>query len=381
MRKRGLLLVNLGTPDAPEPAAVRRYLREFLSDPRVMDLHPVGRWLLLNLVILPFRPRRSAEAYRSIWTPEGSPLLVNSRTLAAAVEARLGGELEVELGMRYGNPSLAEALGRLKARGVGELTVLPLYPLNAASAQATTSARIFELLGEHWEIPPLRILPPFFDQSAFLDAYAEVARPVVQEARAEVVLFSFHGLPERHMRKSDPTGTHCLASEGCSAQLTPANAGCYRAQAFHVARELGARLGLSQERTAVSFQSRLGRDPWIRPYTDEVVVELARRGVKRLAVVCPAFVADCLETLEEIGIRERESFRDAGGEELTLVPSLNANPAWVDAVVQLVREGHGPLTLSLSQGERGVAGAGLQHGGGDPARPDRVPRGGAGSRE
>jgi protoporphyrin/coproporphyrin ferrochelatase len=348
--KKGLLLVNLGTPDAPETGPVRRYLREFLSDPRVVDLNPVGRWALLNFIILPFRPRRSAEAYRAIWTPEGSPLLVHSRALAERVSGRLGGEWVVELGMRYGNPSLEGALGRLRERGAGELTVLPLYPLNAASTTATTSARVFELLARDFDFPPVRILPPFFHHAGFLDAFAEVARPVVQEVRADHVLFSYHGLPERHLRKSDVRGTHCLVGADCSKALTATNAGCYRAQAYHVARELGARLGLREERFTVSFQSRLGRDPWIRPYTDEVLRELAQQGVRRLAVVCPAFVADCLETLEEIGLRGRETFRQAGGEELALVPSLNTHPAWVDAVVQLVREG--PSAPSLSRAGR-----------------------------
>lgn len=337
--KKGLLLVNLGTPDAPEAGPVRRYLREFLSDPRVLDINAAGRKLLLETVILPFRPAKSAEAYRKVWMPEGSPLMVHSRALEARVRERLAGEWEVELGMRYGNPSLEEALGRLRARGVGQLAVLPLYPLNAASTQATTSARLFELLARDFDFPPVHVLPPFFDDAGFLDAFAAVARPVIAEARADHVLFSYHGLPERHMRKSDPSGRHCIVTPGCCEALGEVNAGCYRAQAFWMARELTGRLGLTAGQTTVSFQSRLGRDPWIKPYTDLVLPELAKRGVKRLAVMCPAFVADCLETLEEIGLRAREDFRAAGGEELTLVPSLNAHPLWVDAVVRMAREG------------------------------------------
>lgn len=333
---KGLLLLNLGTPDSHEVADVRRYLREFLSDGRVVDLNPVGRWLLLNLIILPFRPKRSAEAYRKIWTPEGSPLLVHSRALAGKVSEALAGEYHVELGMRYGNPSIPDALERLKARGARELTVLPLYPLNAASSTSSSVARVYELLGEGWEVPPVRVVPPFFDHPGFLDAFAEEARPVLERSRADHVLFSFHGVPVRQIQKSDPTGGYCRVGTCCDA-LTAENRGCYRAQSYFVARALAARLGLKPDGFTVTFQSRLGRTEWVRPYTDVVLVELARRGVKRLAVVCPTFVADCLETLEEIAIRAREQFRAEGGEELTLVPSLNANDAWVRTVVELVR--------------------------------------------
>ncbi|MBU8894240.1 ferrochelatase [Corallococcus sp. H22C18031201] len=339
--KRGLLLINLGTPDAPESGPVRRYLREFLSDPRVVDIHPVGRWLLLNLFILPFRPARSAEAYRKVWMPEGSPLLVHSKALTAAVAEQLKGEYEVALAMRYGNPSLPDAVAALRERGVTDFTVLPLYPQEATSSSSSSLARLYEVMTEGWDVPNVRAVPAFYDAPGFLDAFATVARPVISEARADHVLFSFHGLPERHMRKSDPSGSHCLASSGCCDTLTDVNRHCYRAQCYATARMLAERLGLKPEGYTVSFQSRLGRTPWVKPYTDEVLPELAGRGVKRLAVMCPAFVADCLETLEEVGLRAREQFVAAGGESLTLVPSLNAHPAWVDAVVQLVRESDG----------------------------------------
>lgn len=338
MSRKGLLLVNLGTPDAPETGPVRRYLREFLSDPRVVDIHPVGSWLLLNLFILPFRPAKSAHAYRQVWTPEGSPLLVYSRALAAGVAQRLGGEYEVELAMRYGNPSLPDVVARLRARGVSDFTVLPLYPQEAPSSSGSSLARVYEVLAEPWDVPNVRAVPAFHADVGFLEAFAQVARPVIDGARADYVLFSFHGVPERHVRKSDPTGQHCLASAGCCDVLTDVNRHCYRAQCFATARGIAARLGLGPEGWSVSFQSRLGRTPWVRPYSDLVLPELAARGVKRLAVMCPSFVADCLETLEEVAIRGREQFIACGGESLTLVPSLNAHPAWVDAVVRLVRE-------------------------------------------
>lgn len=336
--KKGVLLVNLGTPDAPEPGPVRRYLREFLSDPRVLDLHPVGRSLMLNLIILPVRPAKSAEAYQKVWMKEGSPLLVHSRALAAAVAERLRGEYEVELAMRYGNPSLPDAVKALRARGVKEFILLPLYPQEATSSTSSTVARAYEVLAEPWDALPVRVVPAFHDHPGFLDAFAEVARPVIAEARADHVLFSYHGLPERHMRKSDPSGQHCLASPSCCDVLTDVNRHCYRAQCFATTRALAERLGLAPSGYTISFQSRLGRTPWIKPYTDLVLPELAKKGVKRLAVMCPAFVADCLETLEEVGLRAREQFIESGGESLTLVPSLNSHPAWVDTVVRLVRE-------------------------------------------
>jgi ferrochelatase len=339
--KKGVLLVNLGTPDAPESGPVRRYLREFLSDPRVLDIHPVGRWMLLNFVILPTRPAKSAEAYQKIWSQRGSPLLFHSRDLAAAVAERLRGEYEVELAMRYGNPSLPDAVKALRSRGVKEFILLPLYPQEATSSTSSTVARAYEVLAEPWDALPVRVVPAFHDHPGFLDAFAQVARPVIAEARADHVLFSYHGLPERHMRKSDPSGSHCLASAGCCDVLTDVNRHCYRAQCFATTRALAERLGLAPGGYTVSFQSRLGRTPWIKPYTDLVLPELAKKGVKRLAVMCPAFVADCLETLEEVGLRAKEQFVESGGESLTLVPSLNAHPAWVDAVVRLVRETDG----------------------------------------
>lgn len=337
--KRGLLLLNLGTPDAPDAGAVRRYLREFLSDPRVLDLHPVGRWLLLNLIILPTRPARSARQYQKVWLQEGSPLLVHSRALEAAVRAKLAGEFEVELGMRYGNPSIPSAIEALVRRGVRELMVLPLYPQNAASSTGSSLARVYEVLEERFEVVPVNSVPAFFDDEGFLAAWEDVTRPVLSTARADHVLFSFHGIPERHVRKSDLTGGVCLSTAHCCEVLSDANRNCYRAQSYATARLLAKRLQLTEGSWSVSFQSRLGRTPWIHPYTDVVLPELAAKGVKRLVVVPPSFVADCLETVEELGIRAVEQWRSLGGEALIMVPSLNAHPRWVEAVAQLARRG------------------------------------------
>jgi len=335
---QGVLLINLGTPDAPETGAVRRYLHEFLGDPRVLDIPPLGRAALLYGVILPFRPQRSAEAYRKIWMPQGSPLLVHGNALRDRLQDALGPGWAVELGMRYGRPSLASAIEKLRGRGVQELTVVPLYPQYASSSTGSSLERVYRLVGEAWNVEALRVLPPFYGRPEFLDAFADVGRPVLAEARADHVLFSFHGLPERQVKKSDPTGAHCLQRADCCDVQVPANRWCYRMQCFFTARELAQRLGLELGRWTVTFQSRLGRTPWIRPYTDVVIPELARKGVKRLAVFCPAFVADCLETLEEIGIRAKDQFLASGGEALTLVPSLNAHPSWVRGLTKMVRE-------------------------------------------
>jgi ferrochelatase len=339
LARHGLLLVNLGTPDAPRPREVRRYLREFLSDPRVFDLHPLKRTLVLELFILPFRPRRSAEAYEKIWTERGSPLLFHGEDLAAKLRSRLGPEVAVELGMRYQRPSIAHALERLRAAAADRIVVFPLFPQYSSAAWGSAVEKVFVEASRLWNVPALEVVPPFFDHPAFLDASAAVARAATRGFDPELTLMSFHGLPERQVRKSDESGgRHCLR-DGCCAAIVPANRFCYRAQCYATARGLAERLGLPDDRYEVTFQSRLGRDPWIRPFTDERVKELAREGVERLAVLSPAFVADCLETLEEIQMRAQEDFAANGGGELRLVPSLNSAEAWVDAVLEIVSEG------------------------------------------
>jgi ferrochelatase len=322
----GLLLINLGTPDAPTTPAVRRYLREFLSDPRVIDIHPVARWLLLNLIILRTRPAKSAHAYRQIWDAEhGSPLLAHSQQLADGVQQRLGASWRVELAMRYGTPAIASALERL--RDCERIVVLPLFPQYAASSTATAVARVMELASARWDVGAFDIVPAFHADAGFLTAVTAVAQPALAAAAPDHVLFSFHGLPERQIKKSGDA--RCLADAACCDREQPR---CYRAQCFATARALAARLQLDESKYTVCFQSRLGRTPWITPHTDVLLDELPQKGIKRLAVMCPAFVADCLETLEEIGLRARAQWKAAGGDELVLVPSLNATPAWIEAV-------------------------------------------------
>jgi ferrochelatase len=342
-----LLLINLGTPDEPTAPAVRRYLREFLGDPRVVDINPVGRALLLHLVILPTRPQKSAHAYRSIWDAQrGSPLLYHSQDLAAAVSAKLGDTWRVQLAMRYGNPSIADGLSALERARVDRIVVLPLFPQYAASSTGTAVARVMELAGERWTVPALDFIPAFYDEPGFIAAFAAVGRPVLADAKPDHVLFSFHGLPVRQIEKTDVTGAHCFRSETCCDTL--ANPSCYRAQSFATARAIAAQVGLPADQYTVCFQSRLGRTPWIQPYTDHEIPRLAKAGIKRLAVFCPAFVADCLETVEEIGIRAVAQFKEAGGEHLVLVPSLNATPAWVDTVCALAERHAARKSLTIA---------------------------------
>jgi len=336
--KTGVLLVNLGTPRSPATGDVRRYLREFLSDPRVIDRAAPLRWALVNGLIAPFRAPRSAAAYRAIWDDaSGSPLLAHGRTLREALARELGPGFEVELGMRYGEPSLAAALERLCAAGVSRIAVLPLFPQYASSSLGSAVARLYELAAARTNVPQLEVHGEFYDAAGFVAALAEIARPRLAAFHPDHVLFSYHGLPERHVRASDPSGRHCLASERCCEAIGGPNARCYRAQCIATTRALAGALGLAEGAFSTSFQSRLGRDPWIRPYTDLRLPELARAGVKRLAVLCPSFAADCLETLEEIGLRGREQWRAVGGEALELVPCANAHPAFVRFLAGRVR--------------------------------------------
>ena len=347
--RTGLLLINLGTPEAPTPSAVRRYLREFLGDPRVLDIGAIGRALLLHLVILPRRPAKSAHAYASIWDAKrGSPLMFHSRDLAAAVAAQLGPAWQVELAMRYGEPSLGAALDAFAAGEVDRVVVLPLFPQYASSSTGTAQARVMELAGQRWNVPALDFVPAFHDDPGFLAAFEQVARPVLGDFRPDHVLFSFHGLPVRQIVKTDRGGKICFQRETCCDEGK--NPYCYRAQSFVTARALAARLALTPDRYTICFQSRLGRTPWIKPYTDHVIDELARAGTKRLAVMCPAFVADCLETVEEIGIRARQQFLTGGGEDLVLVPSLNATAPWVDAVCAIATRHAAPKLLPVVSG-------------------------------
>jgi ferrochelatase len=328
--KPGVLLLNLGSPDSPSVPDVRRYLREFLMDERVLDMAYVPRFLLVNACILPFRPKQSAEAYHKIWWKEGSPLVVISQRVCAEVQKRI--DVPVELAMRYQNPSIASALASLARQGVDELLLVPLFPHYAMSSFETAVVEVKRLAAKT-PIKDVSVLPPFYNAPEYIAALVASAQPYLDQGY-DHLLFSFHGLPERHLRKSDPTGCHCLTAADCCHVPSPAHATCYRAQCFKTAEAFVRMAGVT--RHSVAFQSRLGRDPWLRPYTDHELIRFAEEGVQRMLVICPAFVSDCLETMEEIGIRGRESFLEAGGKDLTLIPCLNEHPLWLKALTHMI---------------------------------------------
>ena len=338
----GYLLVNLGTPASTAVSDVRAYLREFLTDPYVIDVPTPIRQLIVNAFILPFRPRRSAEAYAKIWDAAGagtgSPLLHYSRQLHEAVLSQVNGA-PCEIAMRYGKPGIPDALERLLAQNVTSIRLVCLYPQHADSTRTTTIEAVRQAVPASVEV---QVIPPFFDDADYLNAQADVIKRHLP-AEWDHLLLSYHGLPERHLTQADPTGSHCLSRPDCCEVASAAHATCYRHQARVTSQLLADRLGLTSERWSVSYQSRLGRLPWLEPYTDQVLAELPAKGVRHLAVACPAFVADNLETLEEIGIAGQETFLEAGGESFHLIPCLNDDPAWVSTLSSWLT-GSGPQT-------------------------------------
>ncbi len=341
MNRIGVLLINLGTPDAPTPAAVGSYLREFLMDGFVIDVPKPLRWFLVNVMIVPRRKVKSARAYQKVQLPGGSPLLVYTRELAEQLAARLatdGDGYVVEYAMRYGNPSIEASLVKLHSQNLSRIIVLPLYPQYAESSFETAVVETKRVARQLGCADRLSFFSPFYHRPEFINACARRVAEDNEKQSPEHIVFSFHSLPERHLKRLDATGDHCLGNSTCCDQVSAANHNCYRAQCMFTARAIAAELGLKEDGYTVSFQSRLGRAKWLGPTTEDVLRDLARRGVKRIAVSCPSFVADCLETVEEMGIRGRQTFIDAGGEELRLIPSLNADPFWVEAVAGWIRE-------------------------------------------
>lgn len=322
----GVLLLNLGSPASTDVADVRVYLKEFLLDERVIDSPALIRNLVVRGMILPTRPKRSAHAYEKIWTQEGSPLMVTSYRQQAAVAS--GRDFPVELAMRYGEPNVGDAICRLREQGVQELFVFPLYPQYAMSSYETAVVSAMAAVQKHAPQMQVTLQQPFYDDPAYIKALVDSARPHLEKG-FDHLLFSFHGIPERHLRKSDCSHSHCLSRADCCEMAHPAHATCYRHQCFATARAFAAAAGLGAEQYGISFQSRLGRDPWLKPYTDFRLAELPGEGVKRLLVICPAFVSDCLETLEEIAMEGRETFLGSGGESFALIPCLNEHPSWL----------------------------------------------------
>ena len=335
--KKAVLLLNLGTPDNPTPEAVGAYLREFLMDPLVIDIPWVFRTVLVNALIVPRRSHASAKLYDKIWTQRGSPLLFHTQDLEKAVQEKLGEEYRVVAGMRYGNPSFEAAVEKLVGQDLSSVTIVPLYPQYALAATESSLRKIRTVLDKR--LPGIKRVevPAFYNNENYLNAVAEVSRKPLHEFKSDLVLFSFHGLPERQIRKTK-TGKACVFTKECCSHITPQNADCYRAQSFATARLLAEKLDIPVGKYKVSFQSRLGTTPWIRPFADEFYRTFPSLGIKNLAVLCPSFVADCLETLEEVQMRGQEEFRRYGGLNLKLIPSLNSHPAWVQGLSRMVQD-------------------------------------------
>jgi protoporphyrin/coproporphyrin ferrochelatase len=331
-----ILLMNLGSPDSTRVRDVRRYLNEFLMDERVIDLPWLARTLLVRGIIVPFRAPRSAEAYRSIWKEDGSPLIILTRQLQETVQARF--EEPVEICMRYGNPSTGTVLAKLHRDhpSLKELILFPLYPHYAMSSYETAVEQVKDIHAKKKYGTSLKIVGPYYNDPTYIDALAKSIKPYLS-GNWDKIVFSYHGVPERHIRKGDLTGKHCLQAEDCCHISCAAHAQCYRHQTMVTTALVSSALALDPQKVEQTFQSRLGRDPWLQPYTAARLALLPKEGKKNILVVCPAFVSDCLETLEEIAEEGKESFMRAGGQEFTTIPCLNVQADWVNAVCGFIR--------------------------------------------
>ena len=325
--RKGILLINLGSPDSTSPKDVRRYLNQFLMDPYVIDIPTWLRHILVKAIITPRRSYKSAAAYEVIWTEEGSPLVTHTRNFARKFKELVQTEADVRWAMRYGKPSVEDVV---KDWDVDQVLVVPMYPQYAESSTRTAIDEAKKFIK-----PPMMVHQDFFAHPAYIEAQARQIQKHLSDFKPDHLLLSYHGLPEHHLSKLHPE--HCFQSKSCCDQVTEANRNCYRAQCFATSRGLMANLNFPREKISVSFQSRLGRKPWIKPYTDLVVPELVQRGVRRLSVACPSFVSDCLETLEEIQVRLKEQFIECGGEDLKLIPALNDSDDWVRAFREVIK--------------------------------------------
>lgn len=335
--KKGVLLVNLGSPDSPSTPDVRKYLREFLMDKRVMDIPFASRFLLVNGIIAPFRSPKSAKVYQQLWEDRGSPLKFYGDDVKALLQQKLGSDYVVTLGMRYQSPSIASALDELKRADVNSILVIPLFPQYASATTGTVIEKVMEIAATWEVIPNLQFISQFVEEPLFIQAFAENARKYMDAVDYDYFVFSYHGLPERQIRKA-AVDNYCQLSDKCCANYNKKNQYCYRAQCFHTTRLLADALGIPEDKYVVSFQSRLGKDPWIRPYTDDLIKDLPAKGYKKVLAFSPAFIADCLETTVEVGDEFKEIFIEAGGEEWQLVESLNTSDTWIECLYQMVQK-------------------------------------------
>ena len=332
MNKKTVLLINLGTPDNPTTGAVKRYLTEFLNDPRVIDIPWLFRKMLVNLIIVPFRSPKSAKIYKQLWTKEGSPLVIHGKNLRDKLQVELGSDYQVEIAMRYQNPHLKNVLEKIRKSVPKEIIVLPLYPHYASSSTGSTIEFLFKIMSKWYIIPQVKVLGQFYNNPGFIDSIAEQAKEFNLKNYDHFV-FSFHGLPTRQVDKVYDKGI--CADHNCEYEVTTDNFYCYKATCYETARLIISKVNLDSEKCTVSFQSRLDKN-WLEPFSDKVIAELPKKGVKNVLVFSPAFVCDCLETTIEIGEEYKEVFLENGGEKLDFVKSLNSEPTWVNTVKDLV---------------------------------------------
>jgi ferrochelatase len=348
VNKIGIILMNLGSPDSTGVKDVRAYLMQFLMDKRVIDYPYLSRKLLVGALIVPARAPKSAAAYKTIWTKQGSPLIVLTRQLKEALQELIAEP--VEMAMRYGNPSVDDGYHNIIRRmpDAEEVLAIPLYPHYAMSSYETAIEYAREIHKKNKYRFRLRFMKPFYNDMNYIEALSENIRPYLQQDY-DHILFSYHGLPARHIRKTDPTKNHCLQANDCCQSLSAAHATCYRHQVFATTGLVAEKLGIPAHKFSLSFQSRLGKG-WLEPFTDLRLEEMPKQNIKKLVIVCPAFVSDCLETLEEIVVRGRKSFMNAGGESYTVVPCLNTGPLWVKTIARWINEyatGETGMLLSL----------------------------------
>lgn len=334
--KKGVLLVNLGTPDNPGRGAVYRYLKEFLMDRRVIDYPWLARTIIVKGIIAPFRSGSSSKLYKRLWTEEGSPLKVYGETVTAGVQEQLGDDYVVELGMRYQSPSIESAIDKLLAKQVSEIVVLPLFPQYASATTGSVHDEVMRIMRKKENIPDVKLINSYYDYEPMIEIFADNARQFDLDSYDHII-FSYHGLPQRQLRKADDCN-HCLQVDNCCSSISKVNQFCYSAQCHATTRAIVEKLGLKEEQYTTSFQSRLGPEAWAKPYTSKIIEEQAEKGAKKLLVFSPAFVADCLETIIEIGFEYQEEFEEMGGEKVDLVPSLNDDPRWIEAVKDMVLE-------------------------------------------
>ena len=334
--KTGVLLVNLGTPDSTSTPDVRKYLREFLMDGRVIDIPFPQRFALVNGIIAPFRAPKSAEEYRKLWNDEkGSPLKYYGLEVAEKLQEQLGESFVVRLAMRYQQPAVKQVLEEMQSCGLSELIVISLFPQYASATTGSVAQRVMEVVKDWQVIPSMRFINRFVQEPDYIKLLADVARPYVEKEQWDHYLFSYHGVPERQIYKAS-CQNYCQINEACCSTYGAENLYCYRAQCFYNSRQLAKALGLAENQYTTCFQSRLGKDPWIQPYADELLKKLPSEGKKKVLAFSPAFVADCLETTVEVGEAFKEEFLEAGGEKWELVPSLNNHPDWIRFLAKLV---------------------------------------------